>query len=514
MADLHKQAPNDFEERLLNILGGSGPISDVLKRLTQPELSIDTPENSTVNTNQDHWRTDYGNAERLTRLFGEKLRYCSKWKVWFTWDGTRWKLDETDAVYELAKTTIFSLADEAKAETDGEKQRALLKWLETSLSGYHLRQMIEVAGLTQHSLKLHPEELDTQPFLFNCLSGTVDLRTGRLYEHNPKQAITMLSSVKWNPDAKAPRFLRFLDEIFDGDQDTIHFLQKTIGYTLTGDTREECFFLFWGLKWNGKSTLVRTIRQLLGDYAKDTPAATFLSSPHNDRIRNDLARLKGARFTTASEFPPGRRIDGALVKQITGRDRVTARFLFKGYFEYDPTFKVFIMTNHKPNLAANDQGMARRVRLVPFNVFFPPERQEKTLDEKLNAELDGIFQWAAEGCRLWLEEGLSMPRAVEEATEEYVREQDPLLDFLETRCIQALNVQGKGAELYQAYKTWVEDSGIRTPLTSQRFGQTLEEHGFKKRHTKGGNMYSGVGVDPVFAPSTFPSSGEEWKGDG
>ena len=244
--------------------------------------------------------------------------------------------------------------------------------------------------------------------------------------------MTLVSGIEYRPEADAPQFLQFLNEIMGGNEKMVDFLQRTFGYALSGTGFEQCLFFFVGHGSNGKTTLIEVLRKVLGGYARHTPTATLIKN--NMGIRNDLARLKGARFVTASEIGRGKELDEATTKLLTGEDPVTSRFLFREFFEYRPSFKLFLIANHSPEIRGNDFGIWRRILLIPFPVTISAQKVDKHLAAKLEQELPGILSWLVKGCLKWQKEGLMVPPEVRDATQEYRAETDFLPQFLADSC--------------------------------------------------------------------------------
>jgi putative DNA primase/helicase len=334
------------------------------------------------------------------------------------------------------------------------------------------------------------EELDTDPWRLNVPNGTLDLRTGALHPARPADLLTKLAGVAYDPTAPCPQWERFLGTVLNQDADLIRFLQKALGYTLTGDTREQCLFLLYGTGANGKSTLLTTVRKVCGDYARQTPTETLLLK-RGDAIGNDVARLCGARFVVAVEAEGGRRLAEVLVKQLTGGDTVAVRYLYQEAFEYAPTFKLFLAVNHKPVVQGTDNAIWRRMRLIPFAVTIPIEAQDRELGDKLQTELPGILRWMVEGCLAWQREGLGIPQAVQSATEGYRGEQDVLAQFLTERCSLGQGEQVKSSDLYAEYAGWCAQAG-ESRLSPRELASRLQEGGYTKHRYKDGNMWRGL----------------------
>jgi len=261
--------------------------------------------------------------------------------------------------------------------------------------------------------------------------------------------------VSYDPDAQCPQWTEFLTDIMCGNADMVSFLQRVVGYSLTGRTTEQCFFILYGTGANGKSVFISVLRNLLGEYAKTAEFSSFIERK-NDTVRNDLARLSGARFVVGSEGDAGHALSESVVKSLTGEDTITARYLYKEYFEFVPTFKLFLVTNHKPDIKNQDRGIWRRVYLIPFVKSVLPENQNPHLVEELSAELPGILRWAVDGCRAWQALKLQPPAIVQEATEEYRQDMDILGPFLEECFLRDTDSRTPSSSIYTEYVQWCE----------------------------------------------------------
>ncbi len=299
-----------------------------------------------------------------------------------------------------------------------------------------------------------------------------------------------LAPVPHDPTAECPQFLAFLDRIMAGNVDLIRFVQRAIGYSLTGLATEQVLFILHGTGANGKSTFLEAVRHVLGDYAVQADPSTFLMRDP-DSIRNDVARLRGARFISVVEISSGRHLDEAFVKQATGGDTITARFLYREPFQFMFTAKIFLACNHKPEIRGADLGIWRRIRLIPFEVTIPPEEQDRHLVDVLTKEAPGILQWAVEGCLSWQRQELGMVGAVAEATAGYREASDALAGFLAERCVLDPDLWSSASELYRAYREWAESAGER-PVSQRRFGQMLCERGFTLDRTDRQRYWKGL----------------------
>lgn len=440
--------------------------------------------------------TDVGNAQRFVAHYGHDFRWCQPWKKFLVWDGTRYRIDETLAIERLAKDTLRTMYAEASRLTDEKKRTKIAKYALHSEHMSRIRAMVDLAK-SEPNVPVHPDQLDKDDWLFNCQNGNVDLHTGQIRPHCQKNLITKIAPVNYDPDAKCDLWLGFLRRIMNNNQGLIDFIQKAVGYALTGSTREQCLFILYGTGSNGKSTLINTIATLLGDYAQQTPTQTLMAKKQ-DGIGNDIARLKGARLVSAAESESGRFLAEATIKQMTGGDKIVGRFLHGEFFEFEPKFKIFLSTNHKPNIRGTDHGIWRRIRLIPFAVTIPEAEKDENLMDKLKAELPGILNWAIEGCLKWQREGLQPPEEVATATLEYRAEMDILAQFLQECCgVDRVSRVGVG-ELYQAYTEWCERNG-KNPLSQRNLSLRMKERGFNTVRS-GANGYTewhGLKVTPI-----------------
>ncbi len=437
--------------------------------------------------------TDLGNARRLVAMHGRRLRFCHPWNRWLVWDGRRWNVDDTAAVVTFAKETALSIYAEAATESNEDRRKQLAKHAITSERAERLAAMVKLAT-SEPGVPVLPDDLDRDPWLLNLENGRLDLRSGELRPHDPAELLTKLAPVHFRSEAHCPLFFSFLDRIMAGRLPLIEFLQRTFGYALTGTTRERCLWIFWGGGDNGKSTLLETIGAVLGDYAATTPPRTLMAK-RDDGVPNDVARLKGSRFVAAVETAESRRLDVELVKRMTGGiDKLSARFMRGEWFDFQPSFKLFLATNHKPVVKDTTESIWRRIKLVPFTVSIPEHEQDKTLPEKLRAELPGVLNWLLDGCLAWQREGLGVPPEVASATASYRSEMDSLAQFFDDACVTDPKAWVMSADLYKEYRDWCEANGEQ-PLTQTKLGTALAEKGLdRKRATDGRVQWFGVGL--------------------
>lgn len=435
--------------------------------------------------------TDLGNARRLVRHHARDLRYCHPWDKWLIWDGRRWTPDTTGNIVRRAKDTVAALYREAAEIEDLKERQRLVAHALRSESDSRLRAMIRLAE-SEPGIPVLPDDFDADPWSLNVQNGTLDLRTGELRPHSRDDLMTKVVAAEYREDASCPLWTAFLERIMGGNEALIAYLQRVVGYALTGDTREQCLFMLYGTGANGKSTFLETLRALFGDYGQQADFSTFLYSK-DDRVRNDIARLMGRRFVAAIEADAGRYLAEVLVKQLTGSDTIAARFLFKELFEFHPTFKIFLAANHRPSIRGQDHAIWRRIRLIPFEVTIPAEERDRDLLAKLRTELPGILAWAVHGCMEWQHRSLAEPSPVLRATDEYRQDMDVLAAFLDERCVASPGARGTSKALYDAYCAWCQDNA-EDPVSARVFGLRLKDKGFRQGRTERSRHWIGIGL--------------------
>jgi putative DNA primase/helicase len=437
---------------------------------------------------------DMGNAQRFVDLFGENIRFCYTDKNWFYYDGRKWCIDNTGTVRRLADRAVEAMKAEAKVyatmdeDSGGDMLKAFEKHQKSSRSYKSKTSMINEV---MHHIPILPAQLDRYKMALNTPGGVINLKTGELNPHNPEHYFTKITSVDYSSNAECPLWLKFLNDIFGGDKDLIRYIQKAVGYSLTGSTAEQCAFFLYGTGRNGKSTFIDVIRDIFGDYATNIqPETIMVRSNQSSAINSDIARLKGARLVTSVEPNEGVRINEGLLKQLTGDDTVTARKLYSEEFEFKPEFKLWMATNHKPIIRGTDTGIWRRIHMIPFTVQIPEEKVDKKLKYKLKAELTAIFKWCVDGCLLYQQEGLKMPKAVLESVREYRREMDVISAFIEDRCELTGSVQS--SVLYSAYSSWAEANNEYC-MSNMKFSVEIAKR-FEKVKGKKCNYYNGISL--------------------
>ncbi len=437
--------------------------------------------------------TDLGNARRLVSVYGHRLRHVTEWGAWLVWDGMRHARDRDGRVDRMAKDISRIMHDESFGLPDRDEARALSKHAFRSENEARIKAMVSLAR-TEMDISVLPERLDADPWAFNVSNGTIDLRTGELHPHNQADLITKLASVEYAPEARAEVFEAFLLEIMDGRVDLVRFIQRAVGYSMTGHVSEHVLLFLYGLGANGKSTLFNVLLRLFGDYAKQSEPE-LLMRKRGESHPTGIADLKGARLVVTSEIDAGRRMAESLVKQLTGGDRIKARYMRQDFFEFEPSHTLWLMANHKPVVTGTDAAIWRRILLVPFDVTIPSERQDSQLGARLEAELPGILNWAVRGCLEWQHEGLAPPEEVRAATRSYRTDMDTLGDFLAEHCVIEPRAESGAKELYDRYTEWTALSGERKK-SKKVFGLELKERGFEtQKDSKTRRLtYLGIGL--------------------
>jgi putative DNA primase/helicase len=432
--------------------------------------------------------TDLGNSERFVARHGDKVRYVKEWG-WLLYDGRRWARVDQARIVELAKDTVRSMQKEAAALENDTERKELLPWATNSESEFRLTAMVR---LVKGALYAEANDFDTDTWLLNVLDGTIDLKTGELRAHDPNDHITKLAPVEYRGVSDGARFKAFLLEVFNNDLDLVDYVQRTIGYSLTGQSTEDKFFIAHGAGRNGKSTLFGTIQTMLGDYASTASANLILSQGNFPKQGYDLAALIGTRFVTVFETESDKKLDTSMVKALTGGDMVTAAAKYEKPITFKPQLKLYLSTNNKPTIDEVSPAIWARIKLIPFDVSFEG-REDFDLEEKLQAELPYILRWAVEGTRKWLERGLVEPASVLEATKEYKEDEDDLAEFIADRCDISSSATVKAAELYKVYTSWLDPEVRLDAMSATAFGSEMKKR-YKSKRARGGVTYVGIAL--------------------
>ena len=455
---------------------------------------------------QEFHRTEFGNSERFIARHGAFMRWTREFG-WLHWNEHHWCRDAEPQIRELAKNSVRSIYIEAShmaSSASGrtrleerkelaEESEQLLKWAIKSETDRVVNAMVNLAS---SSVVIDGDAFDQDPWLFNAANGTVDLRTGRLRDPEPSDLLMQTSAIPFDPHATCPTFERFLREIMCGREDLVAYLQRALGYSLTGDVREQVWHLCVGEGANGKSTLFELIEYVLGDYAAMmSPDTITLSKMNRDGAAPspDIARLKGKRFCKVTETEEGARIAPARIKSLTGGDMLIGRHLHHDPIEFRPTLKIWVYTNHRPQVRETTHAFWRRVRYIPFD-FHAGDNADPTLPEKLRAEAPGVLAWLVAGCLEWQRQGLNPPTSITEATGSYRDAEDTLKGFLTERCTLGDGLRVTASALFAAYTEWCQ--AAHEPVMNQkRFAAALQERNFERARMNRGFVYNGIGLD-------------------
>lgn len=457
-------------------------------------------ENTTVgDTGQRKYYTydDTGNAQRFRDANAGLIHYNHVDGCWIYWDGVRWASDENGEIKRRADKMLADMAKDLKEMQDDPAYNAYKKHLSRSRSHRGKEGFIAEARHLE-GVPVLPSEMDRAGNAFNVRNCLISLKTGRTAEHDKKYMISKLAPVTYDENARCPRWDRFIEEVTCGDKSLQLYLQRMIGYCMTAYTKEQCMFFLYGNGSNGKSVFVDTIAYMLGEYAASCQPETVMMRDRNNTARGDLARLKGARMVVTSEPNDGCRLDEGIVKQMTGgtENKLTARFLYGREFEFSPEFKIVMSTNYKPVIKGTDNGIWRRVRLIPFTAEFTKENRDPQLTEKLRRELPGILNWAIAGAVGWCKEGLPPCAIIDEAGQEYRSEMDRVQQFLDDCTTRSESSSTQASTLYKCYKAWCSEQGDRFPVGSTKFFMELKRR-FKSRKTEAYNEYIGIKINDL-----------------
>ncbi len=457
------------------------PLSD--RELAQIARSVGRYAEAPSSDDDRSRLTDLGNARQLIADHGADLLHVPG-VGWLVWDGSRFAPDQTGAVHRRAKATVRAMLVRAATLTDDDQRKRAVAHALASHSAGRIRAMVELAA-TEPEVIAGPDDLDADPLLLNCLNGTLDLRTCTLRPHDRADRLTKLAPVRYDPAATAPRWEAFLYRVVPVEAIRT-FLQRATGYACTGLTDDQCLFLLYGLGANGKSTFLETLAGLLGDYGQ---AMNFVTLTTRTRAgqgpSEDVARLRGARYVTAVETGEGVAFNEPLLKQLTGGDRINARFLHRNSFDFRPQFKLWLAANHKPTITGTDDAIWRRIHLIPFTEQIPEAERIRDLPRQLQAEASGILNWLLAGLRAWQTDGLGIAEQVRAATKRYREEQDAMRAFLAARCVLEPTASVGASALFEAYTDWAEAEDQR-PESLTAFGSRLSDLGFGKARRQDG----------------------------
>jgi putative DNA primase/helicase len=478
--------------------------------MAKTESPIAAAENAKIHKLQSCQDTDAGNSDAFELLYGERFRYDHTKGKWFVWNDRYWAEDvDGEADRAALETARERLSAAAQVAHDQDREKAI-KWALRSESVYG-RKATLISAQSVRSLATTTKKYDRNNFLLTVGNGTLDLSTGKLCEARREDLITRATDVPYDRSATAPRWEQFLKEVFGGDSEVIGYVQRAVGYSLTGDTGEQCFFLLCGSGANGKTTFLETIVKLLGTHASTAAFSAFLVQHNQGSPRNDLAALCGSRLVKAAEAEHKASLDEAIMKQLTGEDTISVRFLFREVFEYRPQFKIWLATNHKPAIWETSDAIWRRIKLIEFKRQFAGTRADVALRGKLEAELPGILAWAVQGCLAWQKSGLREPQKVSHATLGYRQESDQIGRFFKERCDLQPGRRSPGKQLYDDYVRWC-DRLHEIPVANNLFVAKLADRGIERKRAAGGVIYLGLGLLPITTPDAATSPANKGKG--
>ena len=422
---------------------------------------------------------DQGRGLRMRDQFATVLKFNAVDKKWFFFNGSYWQEDIGNQRVELAAERVANSIKKEKPElsfsTKTDEDKAMNEWYRFQKdSRSHMAKMHMIDEFKKYVIVKHGE-FDKEDMLLNTESGYVDLSSGELHDHDIDKKFSHQTVAEYSDNVDAPLWEKFLNQIFNNDEELIHYVQKAIGYSFTGSVDEQCLFILNGRGRNGKSVFSNVVSDVAGNYAKQMNVQTIVAKKNQSGSANsDVARLEGARIVTSSELNEGDRFDESLVKQLTGGDKILARFLYGSEFEYKPKFKIWMATNHLPIIRGTDDGIWRRIKIIPFNIQIPKEKVDKKLEYKLKAEYTGILNWIVQGAIMWQQEGLEDPEAVTKVIETYRAEMDPLDAFLEECCTTGQNYSIKAREMYDAYHEWAKESE-EYKMSLNKFGREMSK---------------------------------------
>jgi len=419
-------------------------------------------------------------ALAFAELHAADMRYVATWGKWMLWTGQRWRQDDTKRAFDLVRGVCREFAAACNVLKVGK-----------AIASAKTRAAVESLATGDRRLAATVDQWDANDSFLNTPGGVVDLTTGRIVPHDPGYYATKITAV--GPGGACRLWRSFLDRVCAGDIELIEFLQRCAGYALSGSTREHALFFLYGVGANGKSVFLNTISAIMADYHTASPVETFTQST-GEQHPTGLASLRGARLVTAVETEEGRRWAEARIKQMTGGDPITARFMRQDFFTFAPRFKLFIAGNHKPALRTVDEAMKRRMNLIPFAVVVPTKERDPDLKDKLKEEWPGILAWMIEGCLQWQAQGLSPPKVVRDATEAYLVAEDALSAWIEEACVQDPNGWETSTNLFASWKGWTERTGEYTG-NMKRFVQSLDTHGFPQERRMKARGFIGLKLE-------------------
>lgn len=493
--------PQDITEAGDEFSNLDGEEVDYNPDLSQVKITLDEMQ---PQSNPRYGRDEIGVGNMFADYFKGVARYNRDRGIWYVYDGAVWRADTGGLkVAELAKLLADRLLTYAIEIMEEDTRKRFIDRIRKLQQRKHRDTMLKDA---KSVYPLAMSFFDRDIYLFNLANGTLDLKTREFREHRAEDFLTKISPVVYDPDADCPRWTQFMEEVMQGDEERIRYIRKALGYALSGDTRMECLFILYGAtSRNGKGTMMETFLRIMGDYGRNADPALLAMkfSAQSNGPTEEVARLAGSRFVNISEPEKKLTMDAAFTKRMTGNDSITARFLHENSFEFRPNFKIFINTNHLPNITDLTLFDSGRIKIIPFNRHFEEEEQDKGLKAFFAEEdnMSGIFNWLLEGYRLFEKEGLTMPRSVLEATDAYHRESDRMAQFF-TACIaQAPGKELRTSAMYTRYQEWCRENGYR-PESMKNFKPAIDRNYtiVKKRPADGSGSATSMVLDVEFLP--------------
>lgn len=440
---------------------------------------------------------DMGMAQRFLDQLPHRFLYSMTDKMWYAYNGSYWEQDNQGLIEKAADEVINNLKNESLViQDDADKDKVQKAWQKFIKSERSRSSKVNMINEIKHLVPVLHSQWDKEKMMLNTPSGYIDLTNGTLHDHDYKKMFTQETGVDYTEKVDCPLWIEFLNQTFQNDQELIHFIQKIVGYSLTGSNAEQVMFILFGNGRNGKSVLLNIIKYISGSYAK-TMNATTIMQKHNNSGQgptSDIARLEGARLVVSSEANEGDRIDESLIKQMTGGDTLVARYSYGRDFEFDPVFKLWMATNHMPKIYGTDEGIWRRLIIIPFTHTVKKENIDKNLEDKLKAESMGILKWAIDGTMMWQREGLNPPEVIQQASQDYREEMDVIEAFISESCVVGDEYKIKASELFDAYKKWADETNNWEGMSNTKFGMEITKR-FKKSKTKRGIYYYGLDLN-------------------
>lgn len=451
---------------------------------------------------------DVRNAAFFADSSAGELAYIPQQQRWMQWLNFRWQVCLNGEEVERAKEVCQALyvAAGAKLSEDPEKGQ---KYVREAVQAHLLPRLKAMLDLAKSDPKLvvPVAKLDAKPLLLGVRNGVVDLHRKRLLPNEPDYLITRYSDAEFDPNAQCPTWLQFLDDVFIGDMATIDAVQLLLGYTLTGYSREEIMIFCVGFGANGKSIFSNVVSAIMGDYSRAAPSSLLAARRSDDHgARNDLAMLDGARLVSINELPGGMHLDEQMVKQLAGREPISARFLHKEFFTYQPRFTPWVRTNHKPIVKGDDDGIWRRLVVLPFRRTFAPGERDPHLECKLLQERDGILAWMVEGAQRYLRQGLKLSPAMKREQAQYRKASDMLGEFLDECTEVAADARVEQKALFTSWQDWCRENGVQ-PSSKKTFTERLNERGYPPKESNGKRYYQGLRKSRSLFPHSAGSAG-------